>query len=84
MEKRNVILTFDRRIEEMHAAFHKLRHGQVGRTPDWERLEKDLLTFSARKIRDVELTKHLDRVLYKFQNRKKIWLRWVDEVHQGL
>mgnify|MGYP001056454012 CR=1 FL=1 len=28
-----------------------------------------------------ELSKQLDRLQYKFQNRKKIWLRWLEESH---
>ena len=29
-----------------------------------------------------ELSKHLERIMFKFQNRKKIWLNWVEEVHR--
>ncbi|MBW1667606.1 MAG: hypothetical protein JRJ66_06050 [Deltaproteobacteria bacterium] len=49
--------------------------------PDWESLERQLIVFSRRKLIDLELSRHLDRVLYKFQNRKKIWLKWVQEFH---
>jgi hypothetical protein len=47
--------------------------------PDWEKLERDLLVFSRRKLFDLELSKHLERVLYKFQTRKRIWLKWAEE-----
>ena len=83
LEKRNAIFALEKRIEDMHGEFHKFRHGQLGRVPNWERLERDLISFSAKKIQDLELAKHLDRVLYKFQNRKRIWLRWIEEVHRG-
>jgi hypothetical protein len=47
--------------------------------PEWEQLQRELLQFSKRKIYDMVLSKQLDRVLYKFQNRKSIWLRWVEQ-----
>ncbi|MBW1946010.1 MAG: hypothetical protein JRJ51_24775, partial [Deltaproteobacteria bacterium] len=45
-------------------------------------LELDLIWYSRRRLYDFELSSQMDRVLYKFQNRKKIWLRWVEEYHQ--
>jgi len=82
-EIKNVILDFERRIEEMHLAFQKYYGGEDNLLPEWERLERDFLVFSRRKIMDLELSKQLDRVMYKFQNRKKIWLKWTEEVHRG-
>ena len=83
-ETRNKILDFEKRIEEMHLDFQKYCQGLDPKKPDYERLERDLLFFSRRKIFDLELSKQLDRILYKFQNRKRIWLRWADEFQQGV
>ena len=79
LEIRNKILEFERKIEEMHLGFQKYTKGIEARMPDWERFQQELLQFSKRKIYDLVLSKQLDRVLYKFQNRKSIWLRSVDE-----
>jgi hypothetical protein len=76
---RNVIFDFDRRIELMHLDFQKYTQGLETRMPDWEKLERDLIVFSRRKLIDLELSKHLERVLYKFQTRKRIWLKWAEE-----
>ena len=76
---RNQIFDFDKRIEEMHLDFQKYHQGLETRMPDWERLERDLIVFSRRKLFDLELSQHLERVLYKFQNRKRIWLKWAEE-----
>jgi hypothetical protein len=73
------ITTFEGRIEKMHLDIQKYCKEELYRMPDWEKLEADLLQFSRRKIMEVVMQKNLDRVLFKFQNRKKIWLRWVDE-----
>ena len=78
---RNTIIGFDKRVEEMHSAFYKYYNGQEKRMPDWEGFERELVVYSRKKILDLELSKNLDRVLYKFQNRKKIWLTWVKEFH---
>jgi hypothetical protein len=83
-ETRNKILEFERRIEEMHLDFQKYCQGLDPKMPEHERLERELLFFSRRKIFDLELSKQLDRILYKFQNRKRIWLRWADEFQQGV
>lgn len=76
---REDILRFDGRIDRMHIDFLAYRAGDAPRMPDWEGLEKELIGFSRRKIFDLELRNQLDRVMYKFQNRKKIWLKWADE-----
>ncbi len=78
---RERITDFDRRIDRMHAEFGKYRAGEAERMPDWERLERDMLAFSRRRIADLELANQLDRVMHKFQNRKKIWLKWAEEYH---
>lgn len=78
---RNIIFDLEKRIEAMHLEFLKFHQRESQKMPEWERLEKDLLTFSRRKIYDFGLSKQLDRVLYKFQNRKTIWLRWTEELH---
>ena len=78
-ETRNKILDFEKRIEEMHLDFQKYCQGLEPRMPDHEGLERELLFFSRRKIFDLELSKQLDRILYKFQNRKRIWIRWADD-----
>jgi len=78
-EIRDRILGFERRIEEMHLKFQGYRTGDETKMPDWERLEREILTFSRKKVFDLELRNHLDRVMHKIQNRKKIWLRWAEE-----
>jgi hypothetical protein len=80
---RNVIFDFDRRIELMHLDFQKYSQGLEARMPDWEKLERDLIVFSRRKLVDLELSKHLERILYKFQTRKRIWLKWAEEFQKG-
>ena len=79
LEMIRVISAFESRIEEMHLKFQKYRIGQEATMPDWQRLEEELLTFSRRKIYEVVISKNLDRLLYKFQNRKKLWLNWAEE-----
>jgi hypothetical protein len=79
---RNAIFDFDRRIELMHLDFQKYSQGLEARMPDWEKLERDLIVFSRRKLIDLELSKNLERVLYKFQTRKRIWLKWAEEFHK--
>jgi hypothetical protein len=83
-ETRSKILDFEKRIEEMHLDFQKYCQGLDPKKPDHERLERELLFFSRRKIFDLELSKQLDRILYKFQNRKRIWVRWAEEFQQGI
>ncbi|MDB9823167.1 hypothetical protein OAC89_05650 [Deltaproteobacteria bacterium] len=78
---RSKLLEFEQRTEEMHQDFYKYLNGLEQVMPNWEGLEKELVLYSRRKILDLELSKNLDRVLYKFQNRKKIWLAWVEELH---
>ncbi|MGM0662856.1 MAG: hypothetical protein ACQET7_01580 [Thermodesulfobacteriota bacterium] len=80
---RDEILRFDRRIEQMHVDFLAYRAGEAQKMPEWEGLERELLGFSRRKINDLEIRNQLDRVMYKFQNRKKIWLRWAAEYQAG-
>jgi hypothetical protein len=46
-------------------------------------MERELLGFSRRKIYDLELAKQLDRIMFKFQTRKKIWIRWAEEFQRG-
>jgi hypothetical protein len=79
---RNAIFDFDRQIELMHLDFQKYSQGLEARMPDWEKLERDLIVFSRRKLIDLELSKNLERVLYKFQTRKRIWLKWAEEFHK--
>jgi hypothetical protein len=83
-ETKSKILEFEKRIEEMHLDFQKYCQGLDPRMPDYERLERELLFFSRRKIYDLELSKQLDRILYKFQNRKRIWVRWAEEFQLGV
>jgi len=83
-ETRSRILDLDRRIEEMHLNFQRYCQGLDPKMPHHERLERELLFFSRRKIFDLELSKQLDRILYKFQNRKRIWVRWAEEFQQGV
>ena len=80
---RTSILAYERQIEEMHLAFQQYRVGQEKKMPDWEGMERALNVFSRRRIFDLELSKQLDRVMYKFQNRKKIWLAWVEEYQKA-
>jgi hypothetical protein len=68
---------FEKRIDDMHVEFQKYHHGEGNRTPDWYKLEEDLLNFSRRTFYEVVISKNLDRLLYKFQNRKKLWLSWI-------
>jgi len=82
-ETRNKILDFEKRIEEMHLGFQKYCQGLEPRMPDYENLERELLFFSRRKIFDLELSKQLDRILYKFQTRKRIWIRWAEDFQRG-
>ena len=77
LEIRNTIRDFDQQVDDMHAAFHKYYHGETKKRPDWEKLERSLLDFSRKSLIDFQLTTQLDRVLFKFQNRKKIWLGWI-------
>ena len=78
---RNSLMEFEKRVDDMHYEFQRYYQGIEHKVPEWERLEADLLQFSRKKIYDLELSKQLDRVQYKFQNRKKIWLRWLEESH---
>ena len=72
------IVDFDNQIEQMHAQFHKFYTKETKVRPDWTRLEGRLRDFSVQKIIDTQISGQLDRVLYKFQNRKKIWLSWIE------
>jgi hypothetical protein len=83
-ETRTKILDFEKRIEDMHLDFQKYCQGLDPKMPDHIGLERELLFFSRRKIFDLELSKQLDRILYKFQNRKRIWVRWAEEFQQGV
>jgi hypothetical protein len=78
---RSKILQFEKRTEEMHQDFYKYYNGLEAKMPDWEGFERELIEYSRRRISELELSKNLDRVLYKFQNRKKIWLTWHGELH---
>jgi hypothetical protein len=78
---RRKIIEFEKKTEEMHQDFYKYYNGLEQVMPNWEGLERELVLYAKRKILDLELSKNLDRVLYKFQNRKKIWLTWVEEIH---
>ena len=84
LEIKNQIFDFERRIEDMHLEFYKYYTGEEHRLPDLQRLEQELNIFSRKKIMDIELSKNLDRVLFKFQNRKKIWLTWVEETRHKI
>jgi hypothetical protein len=75
--------SFERRIEDMHVAFQRYRIGQEPTMPDWQKLEEELLTFSRRKIYEVVISKNLDRLLFKFQTRKRLWRTWAEEF-QGI
>jgi hypothetical protein len=81
---RERLFEFDRKIEEMHLNFQKYCQGIEPKRPDCEMMERELLGFSRRRIYDLELSKQLDRILFKFQNRKKIWLRWAEEFQRGV
>ena len=83
LEMIKAISSFEMRIEEMHVEFQKYRIGQEATMPNWQTLEEELLTFSRRKIYEVVISKNLDRLLFKFQNRKKLWLNWAQEF-QGI
>ena len=80
---RNTISRFENKIDRMHLDFDKFIHGELDRMPPWEDLERELLAFSRKKIFDLELANQLDRILYKFQTRKRIWLRWMKEKNRG-
>lgn len=83
-ETRGKIFDFEKRIEDMHLDFQKYCQGIDPKMPQYELLERELLLFSRRKIFDLELSKQLDRILYKFQTRKRIWVRWAEEYQQGV
>jgi hypothetical protein len=74
----DTITDLDTQIDQMHAQFHKYHTRETKVRPDWKRLESRLRGFSGKKIFDIQLSGQLDRVLYKFQNRKKIWLSWIE------
>ena len=80
---REKIFDLDHRIEEMHLNFQKYVQGIESRRPDLEGIEVELLRFSRKRIIDLELSKQLDRVLFKFQTRKRIWLRWTEDFQKG-
>jgi hypothetical protein len=80
---REAIFLFEKQIDRMHVEFDKFRRGETNRMPDWERLERDLLFFSRRKPSPLELSNQLDRILYKFQARKRVWLRWAESFHHS-
>ena len=80
-ELRRDIQRFEKRIEDMHQDFYKYYNEIEKVLPPWETLERELLLYSKKTIFDSELRNNLDRILYKFQNRKKIWLTWVEEYH---
>ena len=82
-ELRRDIQRFDKRIEDMHQDFYKFYNGIEKVLPPLEPLEKELLLYSKKTIFDSQLRSNLDRILYKFQNRKKIWLTWVEEYHHS-
>jgi hypothetical protein len=84
LELKKQIFDFEKRIENMHLDFYKYYTGEEHRLPNLEGFERELLLFSRRKIMDLELSRNLDRVLYKFQNRKKIWLAWVEETRHKI
>ena len=81
---RNKINDFEKRIDEMQLEFGKFRHGDRETMPDWQGLEKEIFIFSKRKIFDLELSKNLDRIMFKFQTRKKIWIQWAEEYHHNI
>jgi septal ring factor EnvC (AmiA/AmiB activator) len=80
-EKQKILDTIndlDNQIDRMHSQFHKYHTQETKIRPDWARLESKLRGFSGQKIIDIQISGQLDRVLYKFQNRKKIWLSWIE------
>ena len=83
LEIRNKIVEFESRIEKMHQDFYKYYNGLEHKMPDWESFERELILYSRKKILDMELSKNLDRILFKFQNRKKIWLVWLEKSHHA-
>jgi hypothetical protein len=74
----DAIVDLDNQIDQMHVQFHKYHTLETKIRPDWARLESKLRGFSRRKIFDIQLSSQLDRILHKFQNRKKIWLSWIE------
>ena len=80
---RKKIVEFDQKIEQMHQDFYKYYNSLEHKMPDWEGFEKELINYSRKKINDLQLSNNFDRILYKFQNRKKIWLTWVEELHHS-
>ena len=74
----DTIVDLDNQIDQMHVQFHKFHTQETKIRPDWTRLESKLRSFSRKKIFDIQLSGQLDRVLFKFQNRKKIWLSWIE------
>jgi hypothetical protein len=80
-EIRNKIMEFEQKIEDMHQDFYRFYYGVEKKMPNWEAFERELLLYSRRKILDFELSRNFDRILYKFQNRKQIWLKWIEESH---
>jgi hypothetical protein len=83
LEIKNKIFDLEKRIENMHLDFQKYCQGTETRMPGWEQLQTELLQFSKRKIFDMVLAKQLERVLYKFQSRKTIWLKWVEQFQKA-
>ncbi|MBW1862684.1 MAG: hypothetical protein JRJ02_09965 [Deltaproteobacteria bacterium] len=84
LDIRNRTIEFEKRIEEMHLEFYKYCYGEESRRPDSESFEQELVNYSRKNIIDMELSKNFDRVLYKFQNRKKVWRTWTDDMNQAL
>jgi len=78
-EVRKDLSMFDSRIEKMHADFIKFQREEIYRMPDWEGLGRELLNFSKKRILDRKLSNEMDRLLFKFQNRKKIWMKWLED-----
>jgi hypothetical protein len=77
------ITGLDIKVEEMHRQFIRYKGEDLKVMPDWRRLERELIEFSRKKIISPALTAQLDRVLHKFQNRKKIWLAWAEEIQRS-
>lgn len=80
---KELLSQFESRVDQMHRDFSRYHQGYVRRLPHWEGLERELVRFSSRRMPEVELRVRLDRILYKFQNRKQIWLRWAREIQGG-
>ena len=80
LDIRHKLAAYDKKIEDLHLEFYKYYQGQEKKMPPWEDFDRELINFSRRKIGDLELSKNLDRILYKYQNRKKIWMTWAEEV----